>query len=145
MDVVRLRRALSLRRPERIVAMQAAALVPTTALVLSLMRVDRAVGLLLRLPGPRAPLPITVTGRLVDAVTTGLGASCLVRAIVLHAVLARQGRTSAVVIGAAREGGRLRAHAWVELDGRVVSVDGRGGCAPLYRVQAGRPVRVSAA
>ncbi len=145
MSPTRLHKALALGRHERFVAIQAAALVPLTALVVSWLPVERAITLMARLPGPCAQLPVPVVARLVDAVTTAVGASCLVRAIILHAVLARQGRTSAVVIGAARHGGRMRAHAWVELDGRLVSVDGSGGCAPLCRVEGGRLVRVSAA
>jgi hypothetical protein len=145
MSPMRLRRALALSNSERLVAIQAAAFVPIAALAVQLMPVDRAVTVVARFPGPRTPLPVAAAARLVDAVTTGLGASCLIRAIVLHAVLARQGRASAVVIGAAREGGRLRAHAWVEQDARVVSVEGSSGCVPLCRVAAGRSVRVSAA
>lgn len=145
MNAMRLRKALALSSPERCVAIQAAAFVPIAALALQLMPVERAVSLVARLPGPRVPLPVAAAARLIDAVTTGLGASCLIRAIVLHAVLARQGRASAVVIGVAREGGRLRAHAWVEQAAQVVSIEGSSGCVPLCRVEAGGSVRVSAA
>lgn len=145
MNLLRLRKALALGRRERRVAIQAAALVPIAALAVSLVPVARAVALVAGLPGPRTPLPVPAVAALVDGVTTGIGASCLVRAIVLHAVLARQGQASVVVIGAARDLDRMRAHAWVERHARIVSVDGDGGCAPLCRIEAGRSSRVSPA
>ena len=145
MSLSRLRKAVALGDTDRCGASQPDAHVPVVALTVSLVPVERAITLVAGLPGPRAPLPVLAVARLVDAVTTGVGASCLVRAIVLHAVLARQGQTSAVVIGAARAGGGMRAHAWVEQHERIVSVDGAGGCAPLCRVQAGRLIRVPAA
>lgn len=142
MHLSRLRKALALGGPERRVATQAAVLVPIAAIAVSFVHVARAVRLVAGLPGPRTPLAVPAVATLVDAVTTGMAASCLVRAIVLHAVLARQGHASVVVIGAARDLDRMRAHAWVERHERVVSVDGDGGCAPLCRIEAGRSIRV---
>jgi hypothetical protein len=74
------------------------------------------------------------TAHLVHAVTTRLGGGCLTGAIVLHAILSRRDRPALVVIGAARVHGQLRAHAWVEDDGRVLSIDGATGYLPLCRV-----------
>ena len=48
-------------------------------------------------------------------------ASCLTQAIALEALLAEAGHPSAVRIGVARRtDGSFEAHAWVELDGRVL-------------------------
>ena len=49
------------------------------------------------------------------------GITCLPRAIVAHILLGRCGQTSELRLGAAlKPGGRLEAHAWVEVSGRVV-------------------------
>jgi hypothetical protein len=45
---------------------------------------------------------------------------CLPRAIVLEALLRRSGVDCALQIGARREDGELRAHAWVEHEGRPI-------------------------
>ena len=48
------------------------------------------------------------------------GASCLVKAQAGNAMLNRFGYAAEIKIGVARESSYLRAHAWVEWDGRVV-------------------------
>lgn len=48
-------------------------------------------------------------------------ATCLRRALVLRHLLRRQGIATAVQIGVRPEGGGLAFHAWVEVDGEVVS------------------------
>lgn len=63
---------------------------------------------------------------LLEAFRRALGASpdaasCLPRSLALRRYLARHGQPSRLGLGLKREHGRLRGHAWVEIDGRVVS------------------------
>jgi hypothetical protein len=46
--------------------------------------------------------------------------ACLPQALALRGLLAREGVSSAVVIGVRKEGNALEAHAWVELDGKAL-------------------------
>jgi hypothetical protein len=46
--------------------------------------------------------------------------TCLQKALVLYALLARRGFDVRVLIGAARDGIRLDAHAWLEHQGRII-------------------------
>lgn len=46
---------------------------------------------------------------------------CLHRSLVLHGWLRREGLPSIVRIGVLKDGNMLVAHAWVELDGRIVN------------------------
>lgn len=71
---------------------------------------------------PEAALPgdPESLGRLVRAAArlNPLAGSCLRRALVLEALLLRQGRKAELCIGARRgKDGELHAHAWVTLDG----------------------------
>ena len=50
-------------------------------------------------------------------------ARCLVRSVVLVALLARRSVATTLVIGI-QPGDRLKAHAWVELDGQALLPDG---------------------
>ena len=45
-------------------------------------------------------------------------ATCLVRALALEFLLSRSGQRAELRIGVAREDGDLKAHAWIEADGR---------------------------
>ena len=45
-------------------------------------------------------------------------ATCLVQALALEFLLSRSGRPAELRIGVAREDGGLKAHAWIEADGR---------------------------
>jgi len=47
--------------------------------------------------------------------------NCLERSLVLRQILRRQGFPAELKIGARKEAGRFEAHAWVELEGRVLS------------------------
>lgn len=59
---------------------------------------------------------------------------CLLRALVLYRCLRVQGQDAVVVIGLPREAADEDAHAWVELDGRVVGpAPGRAGHVELVR------------
>src|SRR5207248_2759718 len=48
-------------------------------------------------------------------------ARCLHRSITLHSWLLREGLASELRLGVRKEGAELKAHAWVEVDGTVVS------------------------
>lgn len=48
------------------------------------------------------------------------GATCLTQAIAARTLLARRGHSSTLRLGVAKEDGDLKAHAWLESDGRVV-------------------------
>ena len=63
---------------------------------------------------------VTAAGRHVP------GSTCLTEALVGEILLSRRGFPSRLRLGVAREAGELRAHAWVESEGRIV-VGGHGG------------------
>ena len=50
-----------------------------------------------------------------------VGVRCLHRSITLHSWLLREGLPSQIRLGVRKEGSELKAHAWVEVDGYVVS------------------------
>jgi hypothetical protein len=50
-----------------------------------------------------------------------VSAHCLHRSLALHYWLRREGLPSSLQIGVRKQGGELRAHAWVELEGHVVN------------------------
>jgi hypothetical protein len=52
-----------------------------------------------------------------------LPGNCLVRSVVLARVLASGGRRPSIRLGVRREGAGIRAHAWVEMDGRTYGED----------------------
>lgn len=141
----RLRKVCRLTRSEWAVVSHAILLLPLAAVAVRCLRLDRAARLVAVAPGP-ASAPgqarAAALAALIDGVGRAIGASCLTRSVVLHALLVRQGGRPVIVIGAARVGGRLRAHAWVEHLGRSVGPTGADGCTPLCRVEpAGvRPV-----
>jgi hypothetical protein len=49
-----------------------------------------------------------------------LHTTCLKKALVLYALLTRRGFNARLLIGAARDGSRLDAHAWLEHQGRII-------------------------
>ncbi len=61
---------------------------------------------------------VEVAGRYVPGNIT-----CLKKALVLSWLLGRRGIATTLRIGVAREEGRLKAHAWLEQDGRVIIDD----------------------
>jgi hypothetical protein len=69
---------------------------------------------------------------IVDAALSRLSAQCLTKALVAHYVLGRRGITTDLVVGAAVNGGRFRAHAWVECEGRILVGAGTDVYAPLW-------------
>ena len=48
------------------------------------------------------------------------GATCLTQALAARVLLAQEGHSSELVLGMARVGARLRAHAWLEAGGTIV-------------------------
>ena len=119
-------------------------LTPLAALGLRTMSLPAAVRIAARLPFPSSARSIHRRAQLVHGALRRVGASCLTRSLVLHTMLAKSGAASTLVVGASRSGGRFRAHAWVEVDGRIVSVDGADGYEPLYRLGPPRIQRVTA-
>lgn len=47
-------------------------------------------------------------------------ASCLTQALAAQTLLANEGQRSQLRVGVTQNGGKLEAHAWVQIDGRVV-------------------------
>jgi len=91
---------------------------------LGLRRVDR---LLRRMPQRRRAeaTPPTALARRVEraAARSPVPVRCLARSVCLQWLLRRRGIDSRLRIGTAREHGVFRAHAWVELEGRVLGDD----------------------
>lgn len=48
------------------------------------------------------------------------GGNCLVQSLAAQSMLARRGYVSQLRLGAAREEGKFKAHAWVECEGQIV-------------------------
>ncbi|MFZ5475953.1 MAG: lasso peptide biosynthesis B2 protein [Myxococcota bacterium] len=59
------------------------------------------------------------------------GATCLVQAVATQELLARRGHAAEIRLGVTRDGGALRAHAWVEAAGVVLVGGGPGDHAVL--------------
>lgn len=86
------------------------------------------------LPPQRIAWAIRVASRYL----AGTG-SCLVQSLAAQTMLARRGYSSHLRIGVAKDkGGRLKAHAWVECEGKIV-IGGRGvsqyAALPRWEVQ----------
>ncbi len=98
------------------------------ALALRAFGLGRVETLLDRIPaGRRAsrtePLPALVR-RVEQAVARApVPVRCLARAVCLRWLLRRHGFDARLRVGAALDRGAFRAHAWVEIDGRVVGDD----------------------
>ena len=62
-------------------------------------------------------------------------ATCLKKALVLYALLARRGFEVQLLIGAARDGSRLDAHAWLEHQGRILGAPAPGHYSTLCALE----------
>src|SRR5581483_7678328 len=116
-----LRQARPLTLSEWKLAAEALMLVPLLAAasrICSPSRVCR-LGAARRVGGGGTVSPETLA-TIVNAVASRVKAGCLTKALVLHVMLRRRGIRSALVVGAARSNGLLRAHAWVESNGRTL-------------------------
>jgi hypothetical protein len=69
----------------------------------------------------------------VNRVADAIGGACLARSIAAQHLLARDGVAADLVIGAAKHGGRLHAHAWLECDGLRLDAPGREPFLPMWR------------
>jgi Transglutaminase-like superfamily len=69
-----------------------------------------------------AAVIVEAVSRVVDQVGARpwMRASCLPRALAAQAMLRRRGVASRLCLGAARDGGALAAHAWIELGDEVI-------------------------
>jgi HAMP domain-containing protein len=81
-----------------------------------------------RTPDTRPPTPGSadrVSWAVGSAARFVPGASCLAQAIAAEALLIRAGHPAEIRLGVAKDGrGRIEAHAWVEVSGRVILGDG---------------------
>lgn len=100
-------------------------------LLLDFGTVRRLARRLAPISGERSPDPER-TERLVRAVWRAsaripTGRNCLLRSLAVHLLLAREGIRSSLRIGVrAGESEDFSGHAWVEVDGRVVTLEGGG-------------------
>ncbi len=120
---------------ERDVLGRALWLLPAVRASLWLLGLRRTRAWLGRSPGRAAPEAGTADER-AAAITrlAGIAAryqrgydTCLVRSLVVWALLQREGLAAEVRVGARRRGGRLEAHAWVERGGQALTDPGDGG------------------
>ncbi len=146
-----LHRTRLLTRQEWRVVLEAAALTPLAAVAVRLVPLPSAAAFVLTVAGCRRLRPAADAGAespsldrlavLVEWIASRCRAQCLVRAVVLQAVLRRRGVRSDVVLGAAaggpvpdRAAGGLLAHAWVEHNGLVFMGAAAVRYVPLFRL-----------
>lgn len=120
-----------LSHAERVLLFQAAVLIPLVAVAQRLISLKRLHAGLLRIsktaPGVRNGYGHAISAnkiaRLVQvAARRGVTQpSCLPRALVLWALLRRQGFPAEICFGVRREAGRFEAHAWVTHQGNVLN------------------------
>jgi hypothetical protein len=102
----------------------AALLLPMVALALrfaSLRAVSRALAVV-ESGRVREPLPAARVAQLTEIASRrgAIAATCIVRSVVLRLLLARHGHVSRIRFGALKEERGIRAHAWVECEGRAL-------------------------
>lgn len=114
-----------LSRTDRRLVVEAGALVAVTRLALSLLPYPRVPTLMARLAArsrsrqdairsDRLAWGVALTSRYIPRAT------CLTQALALQALLSRHGRSGVVHFGVAKDDGALRAHAWLESEGRIL-------------------------
>ncbi|MGH9680408.1 MAG: lasso peptide biosynthesis B2 protein [Candidatus Acidiferrales bacterium] len=120
-------------RAERVLILQAMAVLPLTGMGLRILGfrrwkklMDRFSAVPLSARAMDSTEQVETAGRVVRAVRSaelhGLGTpNCLERSLTLRWLLRRQGIGGELHIGARKNGSRLEAHAWVELDGQVLN------------------------
>ena len=121
----KLRKACGLPTRERMLLIEAAAWFPAVELALRLVPLRRLLALCEWGSRPdTSPIGFSPerASRLVEAAARvyPLHATCLKKALVLYALLARRGLSARLLLGTAKEDGKFRAHAWVEHEGKVV-------------------------
>jgi hypothetical protein len=130
-----MRRHLTVR--EWTIAAEAFLALPCVAVLLRLMSLRRAARWIVIAPAGSAGAgvePVRVA-QLVAGVAGWLQCRCLTQAFVTSRILALQGVRGEVLIGTARVDGLLRAHAWVEVDGRPIDVGDVSSYKPIYKVE----------
>ena len=124
--------------------LEAALFTVAVRVALSAVSLRTARGLLARIPVVARPVSGEAASSIARAVTRARaavpGATCLVRALALQALLARRGRSAHLRLGFVRsEDGVVSGHAWVESEGRVFDDTGEAsGYAPAPEL-AGQP------
>jgi transglutaminase superfamily protein len=131
--VRRLTRFLQLDRADRWILIQSVLLLPLVAVLLRMIGLARCWALLQRAGGkqtgafaaddPARTSQQARTVRMVDIAARHLPwqPSCLPRSLVLWFLLRRQGVPAELRIGVRKSDRQLEAHAWVEVDQRVVN------------------------
>jgi hypothetical protein len=128
------RKFLGLVRYERLLLLEAVAMLPLAAFGLKTIGLRRSFRLLARgkSDAPGCSLGGTTARRraLRTGVLVGLAAahgpvrgSCLAQSLTIWWLLRRQGIPADLCIGVRRRAGRLEAHAWMEYRGAVLNVD----------------------
>jgi hypothetical protein len=130
------RRFRHLDPAERRLALEAALLTVAVRVALSVLSLRTVRGLLARIPAVARPVSGDAASSIARAVmrTRAVvpGATCLVRALVVQALLVRRNHSAHLRLGFVRSaGGVLSGHAWVESEGRVFDDTGEAsGYAP---------------
>lgn len=126
----RARRFRHLDSAERRLVLEVALFMIAVRLALSALSLRTLRGLLARIPAMARPLPADAAENMARAVTRARavlpGATCLVRALVVQALLERRGHSAQLRLGFVKsEGGVVSGHAWVESGGRVFDDTGQ--------------------
>jgi hypothetical protein len=122
--ISRARRFRHLDSAERCLVLEAALFTVAVRLALSTVSLRTVRGLLARIPAVARPLSGDAASSVARAITRARavvpGATCLVQALVVQALLVRRGHAAHLRLGFIRsEAGVLGGHAWVESEGRV--------------------------
>ena len=118
------RRFRHLDPAERRLVLEAALFTVAVRLALAALSLRTVRGLLAQIPSVARPISGDAASSIARAVTRARavvpGATCLVRALVVQALLVRRGYSAHLRLGFVRsEGNVLSGHAWVESEGRV--------------------------
>ena len=118
------RRFRHLDPAERRLVLEAALFTVAVRLALSALSLRTVRGLLVHIPSVARPISGDAASSIARAVTRARavvpGATCLVRALAVQALLVRRGYSAHLRLGfVRREGNVLSGHAWVESEGRV--------------------------
>jgi hypothetical protein len=123
-----------LRPSEWGLLIQAAACFPAVGLALRLLPLRRLLVLAQWGARPDATLKVTPerVSRLVEIASRfyPFAVTCLNRSLVLYTLLSRRGLRVHLLLGAAKENGEFKAHAWIEHEGALVS---KGAVTEQYR------------
>jgi len=125
--------ARQLTSPEWQIAAEACITAPVAALAVRALAPSRALRLFTPRVSRHPELSVARIAAIVDAVLTLARARCLTKALVLHNLLLKRGIASEVVVGVAIEDRSMRAHAWVERDGRVLIGAGEREYTTMWR------------